>query len=312
MQKWSKLFHDDPSTQKTAASPQQVPEDSKAKGQLLHNIEKAETDDAIFQKKQAEILRELAIERLSHAEHGTAAGNVRHEYAIVKEVLGGDTDLFSDLGDDNPYPESFEDFLKIHSKNGVWGTDLEAIALAEYFNVNLVVTAINKKGEENTFVLYKDKKPDAPIIHLYNRGNTHWSFLKDGASTVGDGNCLYNAFAQALYHMRHEQKDLLEQQHETETLLTPPTKQQYTATILPTPEKTEQHEATIESQKKRFEELVGKIDKPGLVMQSLVEEGTQIEMLPVKEQQQIVKDYKLALQLASEEIEETTSNSYKP
>jgi hypothetical protein len=299
MQKLHKLFYSDPSTQKTAVSPQQVPEDRKAKEQLLHNIEEAETDDAIFQKNQAKILRELAIERLSHAEHGTAAGNVRHEYAIVKEALGGDTGLFFDLGDDNPYPENFENFLKIHSKNGVWGTDLEAIALAEYFNVNLVVTAINKKGEEHTFVLYKDQKPDAPIIHLYNRENTHWSFLKDGSSTAGDGNCLYNAFAQALrYQIRYEQNKPLEQKYMEQTL--------------PTPEKIEQHKTIVESQKRRLEELVSKIPDSGVVMQSLVEEGDRIKSLSSKEQQQIIEDYKLALQFASEETEETKGNSYKP
>ena len=303
MQRLHTLFKTNPS----ATSPQQELEDSGAtiklaeaeKEQLLREMGETETDSAIFQKKQAKILRELALQRLRYAEKGTAAGNVRYEYANTREALGGDVSLFSELVGGNPYPDEFEDFLKIHSKNGVWGTDLEAIALAEYFNVNLVVTAINKKGEEHTFVLYKNQKPEAPIIHLYNRGNTHWSFLKDGSSTAGDGNCLYNAFAQALqYQIRYEQNRPLEQKYMEQTL--------------PTPEKIEQHKTIVESQKKRLEELVSKIPDSGVVMQSLVEEGDRIKSLSPKEQQQIIEDYKLALQFASEETEETKGNSYKP
>jgi len=303
MQKLHKLFNSDPSPQKTAASPQQVPEDIKTKEQLLHEMGEAETDDTNFQKEHAKILRKLAIERLSSAEEGTEASKVSHEYANIQGALGGDISLFSKSGSDNPYPEKFEDFLKIHSKSGVWGTYLEAIALAEYFNFHLVVTAINSKGEEHTFALYKDKKPDAPIIHLYNSGNTHWSFLKDGSSTAGGGNCLYNAFAQALrYQVRYEQNKPLEQQYMAQAL------------ALPTPEKIEieQHKTIVESQKKRLEELVGKIDKPGLVMQSLVEEGNRIRRLSPEEQKQLIDDYKYAVQFASEEIEETKRKSHSP
>lgn len=291
MQKLHNLFYN-PSVQKPATSPQQAPEDSKEKEQLLREMGKAETDSATFQNKQAKTLRELALQRLRNAKKGTAAGNVRYEYTNIKKALGGDISLFSELADNNPYPEKFEDFLKIHGKSGVWGTDLEAIALAEYFGCNLVVTAINKKGGENTFVLYKDQKPDAPTIHLYNRGNTHWSFSKDGISTVGDGNCLYNAFAQALrYQIRYEQNNPLEQK--------------YMEQALPKPEKIEQHRVIIESQNNRLKELITEITDPGLVRQSLIEEGNRIKSLSPKEQQQIIEDYKLALQFASTEMEET-------
>lgn len=294
MQKLHKVFQ----PKKTAASPKQVP-----KEQLLHEIGEAETDDTNFQKEYAKILREIAIERLSSAEKGTEAGNVRYEYASIKKALGGDISFLSKLVGGNPYPDKFEDFLKIHSKDGIWGTELEAAALAEYFNCHLVVTAINSKGEENTFVVHKDKKPDAPIIHLYNSGNTHWSFLKDGSSTAGGGNCLYNAFAQALrYQVRYEQNMPLEQQHKAQAL------------ALSKPEKPEieQHKTIVESQKKRLEELVGKIDKPGLVMQSLVEEGNRIRRLSPEEQKQLIDDYNYALQCASEEIEETKGKSHHP
>jgi hypothetical protein len=89
-------------------------------------------------------------------------------------------------------------FVQRQSKDQQWGTYLEAIALAKVLNVHLVVTTRNStSGEEKMFCLHRTADDNAPVIHLYNNDNVHWYF-DPKVNTRGDGNCLYNAFAQAL------------------------------------------------------------------------------------------------------------------
>ena len=94
----------------------------------------------------------------------------------------------------------YKSFLRKQAKNGEWGTYIEAAALGEAYGVNVVVTSISRNQEQKPFCIYRAADPKAPTVHLYNSSNCHWHYHRDGGKTRGDGNCLYNAFAQALYY----------------------------------------------------------------------------------------------------------------
>ena len=91
-----------------------------------------------------------------------------------------------------------EVFLDKQSINKEWGTYLELCALAEKNNQTIMVTCQNS-GKESTFCLYRGSD-NADVLHLENWNNTHWGVHgQTHQFTSGDGNCLYNAYAQARY-----------------------------------------------------------------------------------------------------------------
>lgn len=85
------------------------------------------------------------------------------------------------------------------------------MALAELMGVTFSCTPVGfgdfAVGHE-PHVHYRAPRADAPIIHLYNRPLDHF-FVVDGqyGSTVGDGNCLYNGFAQLIRQFILEEED---------------------------------------------------------------------------------------------------------
>lgn len=146
-------------------------------------------------------LRALAVKHLENG--GTEiTRTIRDQYnAIISEI---DT---KEPGDE----ASFETFLTNQSKNGVYATDLLANSLAELLGVTYKSTAVdsNHMSRENqniTYTGYAAPTANAPVVHLFNQTNVHF-FVTEGDfnSTLGDGNCLYNGFAQNLAeHIRHE------------------------------------------------------------------------------------------------------------
>lgn len=138
-------------------------------------------------KTKAAFLRTEAIEHLRGGE-GVVAESFRKEY---KKIFGA------------PY----RTFLDKQGKNGVWGTYLELSALGELYKFKIVITS-KDNGQENTWVLYEPENPDQvsyPTLYIHCEENRHFTYkgLKvDGnyyphhGDTLGDGNCLYNAFGQ--------------------------------------------------------------------------------------------------------------------
>jgi hypothetical protein len=127
------------------------------------------------QRLLATHLRRVAIHHLRTAKEVTARA-FRGEFSAVP-----------DMG-------VCDEFLTRQGKEGAWATYLEATALGEKFGCNVVVTYQRAGKDDSTWCLYR-AAGDAPTVHLYNKSNSHW-FVD--SKTVGEGNCLYNAFAQAM------------------------------------------------------------------------------------------------------------------
>jgi hypothetical protein len=223
-----------------------------------------EHDSNSIQTKLASTLRHHAIKHLRQS-NGVVARSFRGEY--MKSGLG--------------YPH---DFLDAQAKNRAWGTYLEAAALGEQLGCNVVVTPVKEGINQDSICLYRAEDKNAKTIHLYNSNNTHW-YVDN--KTKGDGNCLYNACAQALQtHVKHE---------------------------FPKPKSPTQSQAgwfktklnatkaniadTVEQQHKIFE-AIQKQPTPKELEAVFNHEQERISKLSSEEQQQIQDDHKLSLTLA--------------
>jgi hypothetical protein len=132
-------------------------------------------------------------------------------------------------------------FFSQQERAGTWATDVVAGALADLFDVNLVVTPFtaatdsngmiidNTEKEQTTFTIKTSANPERPYINLYVINNMHWyCYRNNRKGTFGDGNCFYNAFAQVcrqiiLFEQADQNTLTLEQQlayEEQQRLLT--------------------------------------------------------------------------------------------
>lgn len=224
-----------------------------------------EKDNRQVQRQLAPLLRQIAVNHLATA-NTPAAKAFRGEYLLVAG---------------RPY-QTYLDRQKI---NGTWGTDIEAIALAEALGFNVVVTSVCENRPDKTWCLHL-QDPKLPTVHLYNYGNYHWTNGKN-SSIIGDGNCLYNSVAERFKELIHPQqrkplsknsifqaennanKEILESQKRIHTAI---------ASAVQNDETPEQREIAYRKEEER------------------------IKKLSKEEQQQIAEDYKLSLQLASTEM----------
>ena len=150
---------------------------------LLNQLEKfglskyfTVSDGHDFQKSIASILRKIAVRHLKQGD-GPVANGYRENVAATAVVT------------------TFN-YLEMQSKNGVWADYVMLAALAEALDVNFIV-----KYKQSTMVLRTSLSPEAPIVVLENNAtNTAWDFRGESgcSSTLHDGNCGYNSFAQAL------------------------------------------------------------------------------------------------------------------
>lgn len=154
---------------------------------LIHKVEESD-----FQTILAPFLRERAINHLRTAETSLAQG-FREQFELAFAGLDQ-----HEPGDVSSLPAFFEQQGKAY----VYATDIEAGALAEYLGVNFACTRVgpnNYPTDEPMYLYYQAPNEDAITVHLFNSPGTHF-FIHEGqfASTVGDGNCLYNGFSQIL------------------------------------------------------------------------------------------------------------------
>ena len=175
---------------------------------------------------------------------------------------------------DQPY----EDYLKKQSKDGEWGTDIEAKALGEALKFNIVVTSKIAGRKDATFTLHLESK-DAPTIHLYNEGNMHWT---NGSSTLGDGNCLYNAVAKELARQSIPEKTASFKQ--TSNLVTKEVEQKLVAT-----------QKSIEA---AIQKSIDNHESPAELEEQYKQEQERIESLEDYEKIQIQNDHIFALRIA--------------
>lgn len=218
------------------------------------------------QTELAPILRSIAVDHLRNAETPTAK-TFRGDHLLVKQ-------------------EEYEEYLRKQAQNAAWGTDIEAIALGEALGVNIVVTSIHRQRSDATWCLHLQDE-SLPTIHLYNHGNQHWTNGRN-SHTIGDGNCLYNAIAQGL-------KELVEPRQQT-TVLTANSLFQ-TGNL---------DKEALESQmriKNAIDAGLKNQQTPAEKAVAYANEEKRIQRLPDAEKQQIAEDYKLALQIAIEEMQ---------
>ncbi|MDF1684742.1 MAG: hypothetical protein P1U36_08820 [Legionellaceae bacterium] len=218
-----------------------------------------EHDADTLQTTLASSLRQQAIQHLRQSED-VVAKSFRGEY--IRSGLG--------------YPHTF---LDAQAKNHTWGTYLEATALGEQLGCNIIVTPVKKGVHQKPICLYRAEDKNAKTIHLYNSNNTHW-YIDN--KTRGDGNCLYNAFAQAL------------QQHVQAENPQPQTPKQSHAGLF----QIKRDLAQSLEQQKHLLESIQKQQTPEEREVMFNQELARINQLSPQEKQQIQDDHMLALQLA--------------
>lgn len=150
-----------------------------------------QANDKDIQIHLAPYLRELAVHQL---ETSTTE--------VPKAFRQRYSDLMTELQEAQETIEHFtpslEAFYQQHRRHGEYGTDVLAIALAEKFEINFACTHINNHSKRY-LQLHKVPQEDAYTVHLYNQNNVHFYVRQnESGSTIGDGNCMYNGFAQVL------------------------------------------------------------------------------------------------------------------
>lgn len=186
---------------------------------------------------------------------------------------------------------TYQSFLNDQKKNGVWGTYLEAVALSEKYGVNLVVTPVTRGVKQNPICLYRAENSDAKTVHLYNSNNTHWYV---DSQTRGDGNCLYNAYAQELFRLGIITLKEAEFEAASGTKSTEPSVTELSIF----------HHKYDDETRTRQEAILSAISKaptPAEKEQDFERERERISKLSPQEQRQIADDHAYALCLAREE-----------
>jgi hypothetical protein len=228
---------------------------------LLHD------DQRTLQINTGAQLREAAIDHLENSD------------AVCARTFRGES-IASGLG-------HYRRFTQKQRLNGQWATYIEGVALAEKLGVNFTVTPIKEGVQQKPICLYRAADPNAPTVHLYNSNNNHWYV---NSQTMGDGNCLYNAFAQSLQSTCRK-----------EAGLTPQPVHSQVAAERGFFGQTNTQEAAISLQR-NIAAAVMKAPTPAQREVDFQSERARISQLSSAEQKQIQEDYKLALKLAREEL----------
>jgi hypothetical protein len=136
-----------------------------------------EYNEEQLQKTLAPFLRKST---LSHMHKATSSYMVaqREQFSVLAEL--GETWEYS----------TWDELLAGQQNGGVWGTNFDAAALADLLDLGVLLSV---DGSEP----YKLRDATNNIIFLAKTG-IHWH-LEDGYNaTLGDGNCLYNAYSKIL------------------------------------------------------------------------------------------------------------------
>jgi hypothetical protein len=147
-----------------------------------------------YQLLMAPLLRRLAIYTLKNRDH-EVVNNIRTQYAELSAIDNPDRQDRHDF-------KSFDEFLEFQSRNGVYGQSFEAIALSVALGVGFKYCTVDIKTSKAAIpaaIELYSAGDDSDTVLLYNSPNHHY-FIREGypESTYGDGNCLYNGFAQNL------------------------------------------------------------------------------------------------------------------
>ncbi len=226
-----------------------------------------------IQQKLSPLLREIAIQHLKLATTATAK-SFRGEHLLINST-------------------EHEKYLQTQAKDMARGTEIEANALGEALQINIVVTSVYKNRSDATWCLHLETE-DSPTIHLYNYENIHWA-NNVNLLTKGDGNCLFYAIAQALHELTFPPIQ--------KTPLNSNSIFKYGSLEKDTIIRQSRINQAIISAVKNQQTLANKEI-------SYLEEEKRISKLPDAEKEQIAKDYAYALKLAREIMLSTKIDNY--
>jgi hypothetical protein len=144
-------------------------------------------DNVTVQGQFRKILRAQLIEHLRTGKTRVAT-HFRNNYKdyVVKDLPKTELIIF---------PDTFEEYLIQQSKEREWGTYVDAAVLGEIYGVNVEVAEVDRQKKITRKYFIHSEDTNTTTVLLYNTDNAHW-FVDE--KTQGGGNCLFNAFSQAL------------------------------------------------------------------------------------------------------------------
>lgn len=221
-----------------------------AQAALLAKIDDAsDVDDALqklfFEYKEDDLQKILApflrAATINHMRQATTIWAQNSRRVQIQEL--GERQVLANLRSENPRRQqkcliqdeqqshqfainvfgeiSFEEYLQHQAQDTIWSEDIDAANLADLLDITMIATPVSIDHEGNykehlTYRVY-ECSPERPSIHCYNADGAHWFFYPKGYhETIGDGNCLYNTFAQSLrqiilLEVRHSDEEELKQ-----------------------------------------------------------------------------------------------------
>lgn len=189
-QKFKEIIFSDETSQR------QLIEALNEKGYVAESFEEAyahlfdvvkEKDD--LQLILAPFLRALAIKHLREGKTD-----------IIETIRSQYSAFLGDIEEPGDAPD-LDTYLNEQSEDGVYAQERDILALAEILGVTVLTTRVDMQSRPiyPPQPIYSAPEEDAAIIHLYHLLDEHF-FVEKGNywSTLPDGNCLYNGFAQIM------------------------------------------------------------------------------------------------------------------
>lgn len=113
----------------------------------------------------------------------------------VDHIRHGNTLTMQNIRQQIAEDGNFEQYLKNQAQPGTWGTQHEAMALADKLGYNLNIIVVQNGKVNGQYNLYTHQDTKATNISIRNENNNHFSYDNN---TGGSGDCLYRSIAQAI------------------------------------------------------------------------------------------------------------------
>lgn len=185
--------------------------------------------------------------------------------------------------------KTYQEYLYQKSQNGALGNEIEAKAIGEALQINIVVTSIYTDRSNTTWCLHLAAE-DAPTIHLYNSEELYWANNEGFKSP-----CLHTAITQELQEL-------------TQPLTHRTSLNSNSIFKYGSPEKEHIRKQTLIANTVAY--ALKTQQSPIEKELAYLQEEIRIQELPYAEKEQIRKDYAHALQLAREKMRVVTDHDF--
>lgn len=208
-------------------------------------------------------------------------------------------------------PITLKAWYQNERKNGAWGSDDSAGAIAEALGCGLSIE--RKQDRVNSEFDSEDK--NSPTLQIKHNGSDHWE-SKGHVKTLGDGNCLFNAIGQQI-HLKFQQEQKLSLDRSANPSKNVPSTKTENVILESIPPNREISDNEVLMIKTSLQKLKndtfddGKIKDYELALIGLFKEkksGTLSDTLNNVKANSVEKDEALAKQLQMEEIESLFNN----